>query len=113
MCAHRRRFPGLVSSDLRGGPKRNFQVFGVLDFLAEVTQHIPEKGEHLQQKLPPLRGSSCSPAPFPWDLRPGLSPAVTSRLGRLWVRKSSLRRAWLAAALGVASLIIGLTVVSC
>jgi len=44
---HCRRFPGPASGDLRGGPKRNFQVFGVLDFLAEVTQHIPEKGEHL------------------------------------------------------------------
>ena len=44
---HCRRFPGPASRDLRGGPKRNFQVFSVLDFLAEVTQHIPEKGEHL------------------------------------------------------------------
>jgi len=30
-----------------GGPKRNFQVFDPLDFLAEVTQHIPDPGEHL------------------------------------------------------------------
>ena len=42
-----RRFPGPANADLRSGPKRNFQVFSVLDFLAEVTQHIPEKGEHL------------------------------------------------------------------
>ncbi len=28
-------------------PKRNFQVFSALDFLAEVTQHIPDKGERL------------------------------------------------------------------
>ncbi|MSU63699.1 MAG: hypothetical protein EXS31_15080 [Pedosphaera sp.] len=28
------------------GPKRNFQVFDPLDFLAEVTQHIPGKGDH-------------------------------------------------------------------
>ena len=42
-----RRFPNPDSRDLRGGPKRNFQVFSALDFLAEVTQHIPEKGEHL------------------------------------------------------------------
>jgi hypothetical protein len=26
---------------------RNFQVFSALDFLAEITQHIPDKGEHL------------------------------------------------------------------
>jgi hypothetical protein len=32
---------------LRGGPRRNLQVFSDLDFLAEVTQHIPDKGEHL------------------------------------------------------------------
>jgi hypothetical protein len=44
---HCRRFPGPASPDLRGGPKRNFQIFSVLDFLAEVTQHIPDKGEHL------------------------------------------------------------------
>jgi hypothetical protein len=42
-----RRFPGAASHDLRNGPKRNFQVFSALDFLAELTQHIPEKGEHL------------------------------------------------------------------
>jgi transposase-like protein len=42
-----RRFPGAASPDLRGGPSRNFQVFSALDFLAELTQHIPEKGEHL------------------------------------------------------------------
>ena len=28
------------------GMPRNFQVFDPLDFLAEVTQHIPHKGEH-------------------------------------------------------------------
>ena len=41
------RFPGVASRDLRGGPSRNFQVFGALDFLAELTQHIPDKHEHL------------------------------------------------------------------
>ena len=44
---HCRPFPGPASGDLRRGAKRNFQVFTALDFLAEVTQHIPEKGEHL------------------------------------------------------------------
>jgi hypothetical protein len=37
----------LASGDLKDGPRRNFQVFSALDFLAEVTQHIPDKGEHL------------------------------------------------------------------
>ncbi|MDA1278415.1 MAG: transposase [Verrucomicrobia bacterium] len=44
---HCHRFPGAASRDLRGGPSRNFQVFNALDFLAELTQHIPEKNEHL------------------------------------------------------------------
>jgi len=44
---HCHRFPGPASRDLRGGSRRNFQVFKALDFLAELTQHIPEKGEHL------------------------------------------------------------------
>jgi len=44
---HCLRFPGPASGDLRGGPRRNFQVFSALDFLAELTQHTPEKGEHL------------------------------------------------------------------
>ncbi len=41
------RFPEAASEDLVAGPKRNFQVFDPLDFLAEVTQHIPDTGEHL------------------------------------------------------------------
>jgi len=40
-------FSESASNDLRGGPRRNFQVFDALDFLAELTQHIPDKGEHL------------------------------------------------------------------
>ena len=41
------RFPEAASEDLLAGPKRNFQIFDPLDFLAEVTQHIPNPGEHL------------------------------------------------------------------
>jgi len=41
------RFPDPASGDLFGGVKRNFQLFEPLDFLAELTQHIPNKGEHL------------------------------------------------------------------
>jgi hypothetical protein len=32
--------------DLKAGIKRNFEVFDSCDFLAEVTQHIPDRGEH-------------------------------------------------------------------
>ena len=43
---HPQRFPEPASMDLLGGIPRNFQVFQPLDFLAELTQHIPNKGEH-------------------------------------------------------------------
>jgi hypothetical protein len=42
-----RRFPHAAAADPRTGPRRNFQVFNVFDFLTELTQHIPDKGEHL------------------------------------------------------------------
>jgi hypothetical protein len=41
------RFPEPGDDELLAGPARNFQVFDPLDFLAEVTQHIPDPGEHL------------------------------------------------------------------
>jgi len=41
------RFPDPARADLAAGTSRNFQVFDPLDFIAEVTQHVPNKGEHL------------------------------------------------------------------
>jgi len=41
------RFPEPGDGELLAGPARNFQVFDPLDFLAEVTQHLPDPGEHL------------------------------------------------------------------
>jgi len=35
------RFPEPGDGELLAGPSRNFQVFEPLDFLAEVTQHVP------------------------------------------------------------------------
>ena len=40
------RFPDPASAQLFPGVARNFQVFQPLDFLTEITQHIPDKGEH-------------------------------------------------------------------
>jgi hypothetical protein len=39
-------FPITGNEDLLAGMRRNYEVFDPLDFLAEVTQHIPNKGEH-------------------------------------------------------------------
>jgi hypothetical protein len=44
---HCQKFPEPASADLLHGVRRNFQIFEPLDFLAELTQHIPNKGEHL------------------------------------------------------------------
>ena len=41
-----RRFPEPKDDTLKAGVSRNFQVFAPLDFIAEITQHIPNKGEH-------------------------------------------------------------------
>lgn len=40
------RFPVPCDVRLKPGPSRNFQVFEPLEFLAEETQHVPEKGQH-------------------------------------------------------------------
>jgi hypothetical protein len=47
-AAHPNCVPFPLSGDatLMAGIPRNFEVFDPLDFLAEVTQHIPNKGEH-------------------------------------------------------------------
>ena len=42
-----RRFPRPASGDLFGDVARNFQVFDPLDFIAELTQHIPDPRRHL------------------------------------------------------------------
>jgi len=39
------RFPEADGEDLLAGSKRHFQVYEPLDFLAEVTQPIPEVSE--------------------------------------------------------------------
>jgi hypothetical protein len=39
-------FPIAGDAPLMAGIPRNFEVFEPLDFLAEVTQHIPDKGDH-------------------------------------------------------------------
>jgi hypothetical protein len=41
-----RAFPDPRSDNFEAGAKRNFQVLSPLDFLAELTQHIPPKGYH-------------------------------------------------------------------
>ncbi len=46
-----RRFPKPASPDVFGHVARNFQVFDPLDFIAELTQHIPDTRKHLTRYL--------------------------------------------------------------
>ena len=41
------RFPKPASENLFGDVSRNFQLFDPLDFIAELTQHIPDTRKHL------------------------------------------------------------------
>jgi hypothetical protein len=74
------RFPEPGDDELLAGPSRNFQVFDPLDFLAEVTQHVPDPGEHLiryykwysnksrgqrAQRQPPASAATAAPARSP------------------------------------------------
>ena len=54
-----RRFPKPASPDLFGGVARNFQVFDALDFIAELTQHIPDPRKHLVRYFGWYCGSLC------------------------------------------------------
>ena len=50
LCTHGGGFPRPASPDLFGGSpgvSRNFQVFDALDFIAGITQHIPDARTHL------------------------------------------------------------------
>jgi len=65
------RFPEPADEELLAGRSRKFQVFGPLDFLAEVTQHIPDPGAHLV-----LHVDHCRVARTVGPPRQGAAPRV-------------------------------------
>jgi hypothetical protein len=76
------RFPEPGDEELLAGPARNFQVFDPVDFLAEVTQHIPDAGDHLSRyygwdsnKSRGQRAKSLPPAATETGL-PGRAPTA-------------------------------------
>lgn len=87
------RYPQPASEDLFGGVARNYQLFEPLDFLAELVQHIPNKGEHLiryygcySNKARGLRAKSAAARPAdPATLPAGDAPPqpVMAEPGRL------------------------------
>jgi hypothetical protein len=90
------RFPNPASPVLFGGVARNFQVFDPLDFIAELTQHIPEPRKHLvryfgwySNKTRGLRAKTTVTATGATD--PGPTPAApTAR--RRWA--ALIKRIW-------------------
>ena len=64
---------------LQGGINRNYQVFEPLDFLAELTQHIPNKGEHLIRYYGCYSNKARGRGPqAPHTHRPPASPMATA-----------------------------------
>ena len=78
-----RVFPLSGRADLLGGTKRNYRVFDPLDFLAEITQHIPEPGQHLIRKIFTHCGRWDDPANGPPRLQ---SPQTKCALCHLTLR---------------------------
>jgi hypothetical protein len=90
------RFPNPASRDLLPGVARNFQVFDPLDFIAELTQHIPDPRKHLvryfgwySNKTRGLRAKTTATATGATDARP--TPAArTAR--RRWA--ALIKQVW-------------------
>ena len=68
------------------GPNRNFQVFDPLDFLAAVTSHILDRGEHLVRYYgwySSVRRTAAAaflcPAPIGHDMSDAVPPILTMR----------------------------------
>jgi len=83
---------------LRGGPARNFQVFEPLQFIAEVTQHVPDAGQHLihyygwySNKSRGLRKQRAAGIPAGDTAAPASVVAIEEELSR-----AAARRRWAA-----------------
>ncbi len=84
------RYPQPAGEDLFGGVARNYQIFEPLDFLAELTQHIPSKGEHLiryygrySNKARGLRAKSAPADPDPRPASDAPAPPMIAEPARL------------------------------
>ena len=91
-----RRFPRPASPDLFNGVARNFQVFDPLDFIAELTQHIPDARRHLTRyfgfysnKRRGMRAKANADPPH--DAQAARSPPA-SRARRRWA--ALIKRVW-------------------
>ena len=94
-----RRFPRPASPDLFGAVSRNFQLFEALDFIAEVTQHVPDHGRHLiryygfySNKTRGLRARDASPSPRDGVRTDDRHTPGTRRARQRW--SALIRRVW-------------------
>jgi len=83
---------------LRAGPARNFQVFEPLAFIAEVTQHVPDAGQHLihyygwySNKSRGLRARAATASADPTQPSAVPASAIEEELSR-----AAARRRWAA-----------------
>jgi hypothetical protein len=91
-----RRFPKPANPDLFSGVSRNFQLFDPLDFIAELTQHIPDARRHLTRYFGfysnKSRGMRAkADADPPRDAEAARSPSA-SRARRRWA--ALIKRVW-------------------
>jgi hypothetical protein len=75
MVYHKESEAVLYRSKMNPNLKRNFALFPVLDWIAKITAHIPNKGEQLVRYYGAYSNASTSQPPEPPTSR------VTSRVG--------------------------------
>jgi hypothetical protein len=90
------RFANPARPDLFGGVPRNFQVFDPLDFIAELTQHVPEPRKHLVRYFGfysnKSRGLRAGPAPDDDAETDPLQTPTARTARRRWV--ALIQRVW-------------------
>ena len=80
-------FPKSGQQTVMEGIPRNHEIFDPLDFLAEVTQHIPDKGEHqirycgyYSNKSPGVRLKALKAVVAPWPVVPARTAAASPQI---------------------------------
>jgi len=89
-----RAFPDQHGDGMQSGPKRNYQILSPLDFLAELTQHIPPQGAHLiryygwySNKSRGMRKKAAAEAAAESPAAEGASPGRSSQSWAMLIKR--------------------------
>ena len=89
-----RAFPDQHGDGMQAGPKRNYQILSPLDFLAELTQHIPPQGAHLiryygwySNKSRGMRKKAAAEAAAESPAAEGASPGRSSQSWAMLIKR--------------------------